>query len=189
MKVRFIHRPSPAMIVACLGLAIALGGTSYATVLNVPRNSVGTVNLKNGAVTTAKMRSSAVTTGKLRTGAVTSSKVRNGTLLLVDFKPGQIEGGAPGAPGTPGVSGLQRIDAVSGSSSTASRTVSVTCPTGKRVIGGGARVTGTGANRVSIVENFPDSDGVKWNARAAEVVGTAATWELQAYALCANVAS
>jgi hypothetical protein len=174
------------MIVACLGLAIALGGTSYATVLSVPRNSVGTINLKNGAVTTPKIRSSAVTNGKLRADAVTSSKVRNGTLLLADFKPGQIEAGAPGAPG---VSGLQRVDAVSGSSSSGSKTVAVNCPSGKRVVGGGARVTGGGAGRVSITENYPDSDGVKWNARAAEVVGTPAAWELQAYALCANVAA
>jgi hypothetical protein len=174
------------MVLACLGLAIALGGTSYATVLNVPRNSIGTVNLKSGAVTTAKLRNGAVTTAKLKANAVTSSKVRNGTLLLADFKPGQIEGGAPGAPG---ISALQRVDAVSGSSSASSKTVSVNCPSGKRVVGGGARVTGSGANRVSITENFPDSDGVKWNARAAEVVGTQATWELQAYALCANVAA
>lgn len=186
---RFIRRPSPAMIVACFGLAIALGGTSYATVLNVPRNSVGTIHLKNGAVTTAKIRSSAVTNGKLRANAVTSAKVRNGTLVLADFRPGQLEGGSPGTPGAPGISGLQRVDAVSGTSSTSSRTVAVNCPSGKRVIGGGARVTGSGANRVTIVENYPDSDGVKWNARAAEVVGTSATWELQAYALCANVAS
>lgn len=186
MRMRMIRRPSPAMVVACLGLAIALGGTSYATVLNVPRNSIGTVNLKSGAVTTAKLRNGAVTTAKLKANAVTSSKVRNGTLLLADFKPGQIEGGAPGAPG---ISALQRVDAVSGSSSASSKTVSVNCPSGKRVVGGGARVTGSGANRVSITENFPDSDGVKWNARAAEVVGTQATWELQAYALCANVAA
>jgi len=174
------------MMVACLGLAIALGGTSYATVLNVPRNSVGTVNLKSGAVTTAKLRTGAVTTAKLRANAVTSSKVRDGTLLLADFRPGQLENGVPGAPG---ISGLQRVDAVSGSSSAGSKTVSVNCPSGKRVVGGGARVTGSGANRVSITENFPDSDGVKWNARAAEVVGTSATWELQAYALCATVAA
>jgi hypothetical protein len=174
------------MVVACLGLAVALGGTSYATVLDVPRNSVGTVNLKSGAVTTAKLRNAAVTTAKLRANAVTSSKVRDGTLLLADFRPGQLESGVPGAPG---ISGLQRVDAVSGSSSASSKSVSVNCPSGKRVVGGGARVTGSGANRVSIIENFPDSDGVKWNARAAEVVGTSATWELQAYALCATVAA
>ena len=35
------HRSSPALVVACLALTIALGGTSYAAV-TLPRNSVGT---------------------------------------------------------------------------------------------------------------------------------------------------
>ena len=43
------HRPSPALVVACIALAIALGGTSYAAV-TLPRNSVGTKQLKKNAV-------------------------------------------------------------------------------------------------------------------------------------------
>jgi hypothetical protein len=39
------HRPSPAMVVACFALAIALGGTSYAAV-SLPKNSVGTKQLR-----------------------------------------------------------------------------------------------------------------------------------------------
>lgn len=35
------HRPSPALVVACLALLVALGGTSAAAVALVPRNSVG----------------------------------------------------------------------------------------------------------------------------------------------------
>ena len=57
------------------------------------------------------------------------------------------------------------------------------------MIGGGARVTGNGSGKVSIVESFPDSDGTKWNAAAREVVATTASWQLTAYALCAHVAS
>jgi hypothetical protein len=36
--------------------------------------------------------------------------------------------------------------------------------------------------------SFPDSSGDRWNARATEVVGATSARELQAYALCANVA-
>jgi hypothetical protein len=176
------------MVVACLALTVALAGTSVAAVTQlVPRNSVGTAQLRNGAVTNAKLRSQAVTNTNIRKNTITTSRVQNGSLLLADFKPGQIEGGVPGTPGAPGVSGLQRVDAVTDTSSSGSRAVSVNCPSGKRVIGGGARVTGGGANRVSIAESFPDSDGSKWNARANEVVATSATWALQAYALCATV--
>jgi hypothetical protein len=47
--------PSPAMVVACISLAIALSGVSYAAVV-LPRNSVGTAQLKRNAVTSAKVR-------------------------------------------------------------------------------------------------------------------------------------
>ena len=185
MRRMLLRRPSPAMIVACLALGVALGGTSYATVLNVPDNSV----------TTKKIRNDAVTAPKIKAGAVTASEVKNGSLLNVDFKPGQLPAGPRGAAGTagpagsPGISGLQRFDVASASSNANSKSVIVTCPTGKRLVGGGARVIGNGAAVVSITENFPDSDGVHWNAKANEVVATALTWQLQAYALCATVAA
>src|SRR5437016_1138835 len=47
-------RPSPAMVIACAALLIALGGVSYAAV-SLPRNSVGTRQRRNRAVTKAKI--------------------------------------------------------------------------------------------------------------------------------------
>lgn len=187
MRIRRIPRISPSMVVACLALTVALAGTSVAATQLLPANSVGVTQLRTGAVTNAKIRNQAVTNAKIRRNTITSSRILNGTLLRADFKPGQLPDEGGGTPGPPGVSGLQRVDGVTDSSSSGSKAVSVNCPSGKRVIGGGARVTGSGANRVSITENFPDSDGSKWNARANEVVGTSATWALQAYALCATV--
>ncbi|HXG76571.1 MAG TPA: hypothetical protein VNJ53_08380 [Gaiellaceae bacterium] len=196
MLKRHLRLPSPGLVVGSLALAVALGGVSYAAVESVPRGSVGTVHLKNGAVTSAKLRNQAVTAAKIRRNTITSDRIRNGTLLRADFAPGQLpSGGGEGVPGPagpqgpPGLANLGRVDVATGTSSVSSKSAVVNCPSGKRVVGGGARVLGAGANRVSIVESFPDSDGDKWNARAAEVVGTTATWQLQAYALCANVAT
>jgi len=67
---RSIPRPSPALVIACLALVVAFSGTSYADVLNVPFNSVGT--------------------SQLRANAVVSSKVKNRSLLATDFKVGQL---------------------------------------------------------------------------------------------------
>lgn len=78
------HRPSPAIVVACVALLIALGGVSYAATA-LPRNSVGTAQLRNNAVT--------------------SSKVRNHSLLRVDFKNGQVPRGARGPAGPAGPTG------------------------------------------------------------------------------------
>ena len=47
--------PSPAMIVACLALTVALSGAGYAAV-TLPRNSVGTVQLKKFAVAAKKIK-------------------------------------------------------------------------------------------------------------------------------------
>ena len=55
--------PSPAMVVSLIALFVALGGTSYAA-LALPKNSVGTKQIKNGAVTAAKISSSAA--GKVK---------------------------------------------------------------------------------------------------------------------------
>lgn len=49
-----MKRPSPALAVSILSLFVALGGTSYA-VTQLPRNSIGTAQLKKNAVTGAKV--------------------------------------------------------------------------------------------------------------------------------------
>jgi hypothetical protein len=93
---RKIRRPSAAMVVACLALLVALGGTSVAAVAQlVPRNSVGTPQLKRNAVTAPKIAPNAVRTGH----------VLNGSLLAEDFKAGQIPQGPQGPPGPAGPAG------------------------------------------------------------------------------------
>lgn len=190
MRRSLFRHVSPGMVVACVALGVALGGTSVAAVTQlVPRNSVGTVQLKNNAVSTAKLRNQAVTGAKIRSNTITSSDVRNGSLIRADFAPGQLAENVPtGEPGQPGISGLQRVAGTTAMSSVNSKSVTVSCPSGKRVVGGGARAAGSGSNRISVVESYPDANESKWNARATEVVSTTATWELEAYALCAIVA-
>lgn len=70
--------PSPALVIACVALAISLGGVGYAAV-TLPRGSVGTPQLKDNAVTGAKVKKDTLTgldineaslKGLLKTGAV-----------------------------------------------------------------------------------------------------------------------
>jgi hypothetical protein len=95
MKKLSIRRPSPAMVVACLALLVALGGTSVAAVNQLARNSVGPRQLQFGAVTAPKIRSN----------AVNSAKVRNRSLLRADFAPGQLPAGPTGPQGPAGPAG------------------------------------------------------------------------------------
>jgi hypothetical protein len=61
MKHLVRHRPSAAMVVACIALTVALGGTSFAAIQALPRNSVGTKQLKKNAVTSPKVKNNALT--------------------------------------------------------------------------------------------------------------------------------
>jgi hypothetical protein len=60
MKRTRLRRPSPALIVACVALAVALSGVGYAAVV-LPQNSVGTVQLKKDAVVGSKVKKNALT--------------------------------------------------------------------------------------------------------------------------------
>ncbi len=126
-----IRRPSPALVISCVALALALGGTSFAAVSALPKNSVGTPQLK--------------------ASAVTSAKVMNRSLLRADFAPGQLPAGpagpagptGPAGPAGPaGVSAVERVETTTVINSASPKTAQMACPAGKRLLGGGARLNG-----------------------------------------------
>ena len=94
---KLLRRPSPAMVVACLALLVALGGTSVAAVSQLARNSVGTAQLHSA-------QSDAEDPERRR-------EQREGrdarSLLRVDFAPGQLPAGptGPQGPAGPGPAG------------------------------------------------------------------------------------
>lgn len=77
---------SYANVMATVAVFVALGGSAYAAA-SLPRNSVGPRQLKKNAVT--------------------APKVKDGSLLLADFKAGQVPRGPQGAPGPQGAQGVQ----------------------------------------------------------------------------------
>ena len=182
--------PSPATVLAACALAVALGGTSIAAVSAVPRGSVGTPQLKDGAVTNAKIRNGQVTSADLADGGVTSADVRNGALRRVDFRPGQLPHGPTGPQGPvgpPGIGAREQVASETPLTATGPKNLTVTCPTGKKVLGGGVEISGAGRNRVTVVENKPSGDNA-WEGEAFEAVATSATWKLVVHAICATVA-
>lgn len=73
-----------ANVMATVAVFLALGGGAYAAT-QLPKNSVGTKQIKNNAVN--------------------SAKVKDGTLLAKDFRAGQLRSGPQGARGPQGLRG------------------------------------------------------------------------------------
>lgn len=139
MRRAFRIKPSPAMVIACAALLVALGGTSIAAVnATVPNNSVGTPQLKNNAVT--------------------GIKVKNRTLRAVDFALGQIPKGPRGLAGPAGPAGPAGAAGAAGATGPAGPFVD-TLPSGKTLRGnfaGRARTTLAGQDmQIDITFAFP----------------------------------
>jgi hypothetical protein len=143
-----LRRPSPAMVVACVALAVALGGTGYAAT-QLPPNSVGRAQLRSGAVGNLNNRDRAITVTKLRTGAVTGAKVRDGSLQAKDLAPGVL----PAAPTT-------ALREVSGElvPPGAVGAVSASCSAGERATGGGGGFAGPPTTNDKVVDSLPVGD-------------------------------
>jgi hypothetical protein len=117
MRRKLIRRPSPAMVVACLALVVALGGTGYAAV-SLPRNSVGT--------------------DQLRVGSVTSPKVQDFTLRRTDFRPGTLLRGARGPQGPAGPTGAPGPAGPAGAAGPAGTIGAITVRTSQVNVDGGS---------------------------------------------------
>jgi Collagen triple helix repeat (20 copies) len=180
------HRPSPAMVVAFIALLLALGSGAYAQ-LRIPRNSVGTA--------------------QLRANAVTSPKVKPGSLLSSDFRAGQLprgpqgpagpagpagaagargatgERGATGATGATGPAGATNVTVVQGA--VASGISVVGCPAAnQRATGGGGTVAG--GQVAYLFDSGPTvttGTPTAWQVQGALVAGGPA--DVQAFVICA----
>jgi hypothetical protein len=200
------RRPSAALVVAFVALLVALGGTSYAAVA-LPKNSVGSAQIKRAAVGNGKLAGNSVTSGKVKDGSLLSQDFKAGQLPAGPAGPAGPIGpkgdkgdrglqglqgekgekgdqGIPGPQGSPGVSGHQlvtgpAVDVADG----ASVQTSVTCPAGKRVMGGGYGVTSSAG--ITTNRSAPNST-TSWFVRVTNNSGASRT--INAQAICVNVA-
>ena len=145
-----------ANVVSVIALFVALGGSAYAVTL--PRNSVGT----------AQLRRDAVTRSKIREGAVGSSQVKDRSLRITDFMAGALPAGPKGDAGSTGATGAPGPRGPAGATNVVVRTVSaanaqpdvhtvvsVDCHPGERAVGGGATYAGVFTGTEQVVETAP----------------------------------
>jgi hypothetical protein len=75
------RRPSASLVVSFVALFVALGGAGYAAT-SLPRNSVGTAQLRNGSVGNWKLKANAVGGHKIINGAVGAKQVNSSQVQL-----------------------------------------------------------------------------------------------------------
>lgn len=92
--------------------------------------------------------------------------------------------GPRGQRGPVGVSDVEIVEKESAFNESDTKEVEAECPSGKRVLGGGAMVDGPGFDKVAIDWNAPEGSDA-WRAAAHEH-DAAANWFLTAYAICAD---
>jgi hypothetical protein len=131
---------------------------------------VTTAKLKDGAVTASKVAASAITTGKLADGAVNAAKLSSGFNAQL-------------------VKNISYVTKTSASNPNDSKSETASCPSGKQVTGGGARVVGAGT-KVVLAESAPTVNGegkrTGWTAAAREVEAETENWSVEAHAICAE---
>jgi hypothetical protein len=156
-------RPSPAMIVACVALFVALGGTALAATYVVSSNSqVGPGTISGHHPPTGNHTN-------IIAGSVNNSDLADGSVHA-----SKLAGGAVRAPA------LGTISVVRQEVSIAARThggVAARCPAGTRRIGGGAN----DSVGQTLTGSFPLTDGWAANGRNDQASGSVT---LTAYALC-----
>jgi hypothetical protein len=76
------HRPSPAMVIALIALFVGMGGGAYAAI-KLPKNSVGTRQLKKKAVTSSKIKAGAVNGSKVANNSLTGNDISESRLAKV----------------------------------------------------------------------------------------------------------
>ena len=159
-----LRRPSPALVIACLALLVSLSGTGIAAVNALPRGSVGPVQLQTGAVSSIKVKDGALRL--LDFGAAERAKLKGDTGPAGSQGPKGDKGdkgvkgdtGAQGLQGVPGLSGYTLVEKFQ-STTASSMGIQVSCPSGKRPLGGGGGTSTPGAG-VTIRNSF--ASGSTW---------------------------
>ncbi|HEX4305079.1 MAG TPA: hypothetical protein VHZ54_03505 [Solirubrobacterales bacterium] len=173
------------VMVSVLAVLVLGGGTAWAAT-HLPKNSVGTGQLKRGAVTPTKLSKAARTT---LTGPVGAAGTTGPVGPTGPQGPQGKEGprGGQGEPGTPALSGYTVVHESANMQATyIIETVTATCPGGEHVFGGGG---GSFNDHLLVRSSTPDGENA-WQVIVATVndaaVGVEST--VYAYAICVGAA-
>jgi hypothetical protein len=179
---RIRDRLTYANVVATIALFIALGGTAWAATA-LPRNSVGTNQIRNGAIRSADIRDRALQVRDISRRARAALRGARGPA----GPPGPAGGAGPG--GAAGVAAKLTYKAVPGTvppgpppDNSAIREATATCDPGQRATGGGASVENS--DLMAVDASYPAPNGSGWTVQISNDPG--ATRSFTVVAVCVS---
>lgn len=171
-------RISPALVISCLALFMALAGSAFAAGVvgkNTVRSpqivdgTVRTVDLHDGAVNSAKVSDDSLTSSDLAPDSVTSSEIAPGSVSSADVAPDSVRANQLGT------ITQRNITATIKANSTGS--VSANCEPGEQIISGGGQPSVFG---IEMTTTRPQGNGWLYQAKN----NTANDQTITAFALC-----
>jgi hypothetical protein len=184
---------------AVTGLKLRNGSVTGA---KIALGAVGSTQLADGGVRSADLGGGVVTEGKLKNGAVTEAKIFNSAVTNSKIGPNAVATGkiADGAVTSAKLATSFLAQLIKNASYVVAtsvsneedkpKTVTATCPSGKQVMGGGARVVGAEVTTVALTGSTPfvSADGKRtgWTATADAIAADPKPWSVEATAICAE---
>jgi hypothetical protein len=164
--------------------------------------TIGSTQLAKGAIRSEQLGGGVVTEGKLKSGAVGSDKIAANAVTNSKLGPEAV---AAGKLGKEAVTGdklsavllgqlVKNVSYVTASSPADAedkpKSVTASCPAGKQVTGGGARITGAEVTTVALIASVPfvgaDNKRTGWTASADAIAADVKPWAVEAFAICAE---
>lgn len=167
----------------------------------IAQGAVGTSQIADGAVRSEQLGGGTVTSGKLKNGAVTGEKlaanaVGGNQLAANAVSNGKIQDGAVSSSKLASsflsqlVRNVSYVSKASETNETTPKSIMAECPTGKQVVGGGAKpILGNATKTPLLVASLPfvNGEGKRngWTA-SAETAEAGKTFAVEAVAICAE---
>ena len=167
MRKRMLRRPTPALVISVVALFVALGGSALAAKIITKPAQLSSKVVKNGKVAKENLKGN-----RLRADDVKGAQVDESTL------------------GTPLVRNVEVVtEGTAQDGATNPKPVTATCPANKKVIGGGATITGdvNNVDEVGLERSIVTADQNSYEARGRAFSPEPADWGVRVRAICADI--
>jgi hypothetical protein len=176
--------------------------TQAVTSGKIKNSGINAADLAPGSVINSKIKNKAVTNAKLGTESVGASKLAKKAVTANILGPEAVSAGKLANESVSAtklsasfyrqlLKNVTYETVTSANDTETEKSVTATCPVGKEVIGGGARINAPASVNVAVSASYPlvtaSNSRAGWIATGHETPTEAGNWQVVAYAVCAEL--